>query len=135
MIRPAAVLAALLILGACAPAKTDGGKSADKFAGLDAEILKWRTDIIATDKLCKSTEADKKCQSFEVACKAERELTAEDRSKGVTAHVVAAMVWEGWDPALRQVQSGARTVQFSKAAAGWTRADHAPVNTSSCADL
>ena len=133
--RRAAAAMALLMLGACGQSAQPTGQAQGKFAGLDGEILKWRMDIIASDPLCKNSAADKKCQAFEVSCKAERELTADDRAKGVTAHVVTAMTWEGWDPALRQVQSGARTVQFNRSATGWTRAEHPPVNTTSCADL
>jgi hypothetical protein len=133
--RRAAVVAALSILGACSQASQPSGQATDKFAGLDGEILKWRMGILAEDALCKSQVAEQKCQSFEIACKAERTVTAQDAAKGVTAHVVAAMTWEGFDPKLKQAQSGARAAQFTKTAAGWTRADHAPVNLSSCADL
>lgn len=133
--RRVAAIAALSILGSCSQAGQSGGAGPDKFAGLDGEILKWRMQIVATDPLCKSQAEDQKCQSFEVACKAERTVTPDDRAKGITAHVVTAMTWNGWDPKLKQAQSGSRTAEFTKAAAGWTRADHAPVNMSSCADL
>lgn len=131
----AAAIAALMILGACSPASKSGGGGQDRFAGLDSEILKWRTDILASDPLCKSQVADQKCESFEVACKAERTLTADDQAKGVTARVVAAITWSGFDPKFQHAQSGSRTSEFDKSAAGWTRADHPPVNMSSCADL
>jgi hypothetical protein len=134
--RPAAAVATLLILGGCSQGGQTGGRAApDRFAGLDVEILKWRQEILAIDPLCKSEVAAQKCQSFEVACKAERTVTAQDQAKGITAHVVTAMTFEGYDPKLRQAQSGARTAEFTRAAAGWTRAEHPPVNTSSCADL
>ena len=135
MTRRAAALAALLILGACGQAGHSGGNAADKFAGLDTEILKWRTEIIAADPLCKSQAADQKCESFEVACKAERTVTPADQAKGVTARVVAAMTWSGFDPKFQHAQSGSRTAEFSKTGSGWTRTEHAPVNMSSCADL
>jgi hypothetical protein len=133
--RRVAVIAALSMLGACSQASQSGGQAGDRFAGLDTEILKWRTGIIAADPLCKSQATDQKCQAFEVACKAERPVTADDQAKGVTAHVVAAITWEGWDPKLKQAQSGSRAAQFTKATSGWTRTDHPPVNMSSCADL
>jgi len=133
--RRAAVLAALLLLGACNQPGPSGGQAGDKFAGLDAEILKWRSQILAADPLCRSQAQDQKCQSFEVACKAERNLSPQDQAKGITAHVVAAMSWNGWDPKLRQPQAGSRASEFTKDAAGWTRAEHAPVNMESCADL
>jgi hypothetical protein len=130
-----AVLAALSILGACTQSGTSGGQAADKFAGLDNEILTWRKQIIAADPLCKATAEDQKCQTFEVACKAQRTVTPADQSKGITARVVTAMTWNGFDPKLKQAQAGSRTSEFTKSASGWTRADHAPVNMSSCADL
>jgi hypothetical protein len=133
--RCVAAMAALSILGGCSPSAPAGGQAAGKFAGLDAEILTWRTQIIAADPLCKGTETDQKCQTFEVACKAERTVTPQDTAKGITARVVTAITWNGFDPKLKQAQTGARTSEFTKGPAGWTRADHAPVNMSSCADL
>lgn len=134
MTRRAAAIVALMMLGACRQGGGSAGTAQDRFAGLDGEILKWRSDIIATDPLCKSQVADQKCTSFEVACKAERTVTPQERAKGITAHVVTAMSWNGFDPKLKQPQAGSRTVQFTKSASGWTRADHAPVNLSTCAD-
>jgi hypothetical protein len=128
-------MAALLILGGCNPSSQSSGAVADKFAGLDGAILTWRTSIIAADPLCKATSDEQKCQSFEVACKAERTVTTADQAKGITARVVTAITWSGWDPKLKQAQSGSRTAEFTKSAAGWTRGDHAPVNMTSCADL
>jgi hypothetical protein len=137
--RRAAALVALLILGGVLggcnqPAKT-GGRAADKFAGLDGEILKWRKEIIAADPLCKSQAEGEKCEGFEVACKAERTVTPDDQAKGVTARVVTAMTWNGFDPKFQHAQSGARTAEFVKGGSGWTRAEHGPVNMGSCADL
>ena len=130
-----AAVAVLLILGGCGQGGTSGGQAQDRFAGLDGQILNWRTEIIAVDPLCKSQEKDQKCQSFEVACKAERVVTPADQAKGITAHVVAAISWDGFDPKLKQVQAGSRAAEFTKSAAGWTRTDHAPVNMTTCADL
>jgi len=130
----AAAIAALLILGGCSQAQKTGA-GPDRFAGLDGAILKWRTDILASDPLCGSQAEGQKCQAFEVACKAERTVTPADRAKGITAHVVTAMTWNGWDPKLKQEQTGSRTAEFNKTGSGWTRADHAPVNMESCADL
>ena len=135
LMRRVAVISALSILGACSQATHPAGQAVDKFAGLDAEILKWRTGILASDPLCKSQASDQKCQSFEVACKAERNVTTAEAAKGITAHVVTAMTWSGWDPKLRQPQSGSRTVEFTRAGSSWTRGDHGPVNMESCADL
>ena len=134
--RPAAALAALLILGACNPAATPiGDPSQAKFAGLDAAELQWRKDILANDKLCKSTVDEQKCAKFEVACKSEREVTAADQAKGVTAHVVAMMTFDGFDPNFKQSQSGTRAAEFTKTTKGWTRAEHGPVYMQSCGDM
>jgi len=135
VLRPAGVVATLSLLAACSPASQGGGQAGGKFAGLDGEILKWRTQIIATDPLCKSTAESQKCVGFDVACKAERTVTPADQAKGITARVVTAMTWNGWDPKLKQAQAGARTAEFAKGPAGWTRADHPPVNMSTCADV
>ncbi|THD61053.1 hypothetical protein [Phenylobacterium sp.] len=125
-----------LALSACDKAGSSAaGQGGGKFAGLDGEILNWRQEILASDPLCKATAADQKCQNFEVACKAERALTADDQAKGVSARVVSAITFNGWDPKLKQQQAGSRTAEFDKAGAGWTRKDHPPVNMSSCADL
>jgi hypothetical protein len=128
-----AAAAALLLLAACSPKSASPGQ--DRFAGLDAAILKWRNDIIATDPLCGSQAADQKCQGFEVACKAERTLSADDAAKGITVRVVTAITWNGFDPKFKQPQAGARAAEFAKGASGWLRSGHPPVNMESCADL
>jgi len=132
----AAAFAALLMLGACsqggAPAGAPGG---DKFAGLDGEILKWRQDILASDPLCRSTVADQKCEKFEVACKAERVVTPTEQAQGVTAHVVAMITWDGFDPKFQHAQSGTKAAEFTKGPKGWTRADHGPVYMQTCGDM
>jgi hypothetical protein len=133
-----AASAALTILAALAGCSPSGGPSpADqgKFAGLDGEILKWRQSILAGDPLCRSQAEGEKCESFEVACKAERTVTSQDEASGVSARVVAAMSWNGFDPKFRHAQSGMRAAEFARTKAGWTRADHKPVNPDSCADL
>ena len=137
--RAAAVAALLILAGlssACSPSGSGAAGSGEqsKFAGFEAEIPKWRAQIVAADPLCKSQAKDEKCIGFDVACKAERTVTPQERAKGITAHVVTAMSWNGFDPKLKQPQAGSRTVQFTKSASGWTRADHAPVNLSTCAD-
>jgi hypothetical protein len=134
--RRATALAALLILGGCSQGgQAGGGAPADKFAGLDSQILTWRKEIIATDPLCKATAEDQKCQSFEVACKAERTVTPADQAKGVSAQVVVMMTWNGFDQKFKHPQSGTLAAQFTKAGAGWTRAPHGPVYMQTCADL
>jgi hypothetical protein len=145
-IRPA-TLAGLLIpalilggaLGGCSPsgssvtsvAKGDEGK----FAGLDDEILKWRKEIIATNPLCQSKASDQKCESFEVACKAERTVTPEEQAKGVVGHVVAMVAWNGFDPKFQHAQSSTQVAEFTKTKVGWTRAPHKAVYMQSCGDM
>jgi hypothetical protein len=122
-------------IGGCSPSGPSASPDQGKFAGLDGELLKWRKDILATDPLCKSQAEGEKCESFEVACKGERALTAADPADGVTARVVAAMSWNGFDPKFKHGQSGMRAAEFAKGKAGWSRSEHKPVNPTSCADL
>jgi hypothetical protein len=137
----AAALAALLILGSalggCGPSASSGGASpaADKFAGLDGEILAWRKEIIAGDPLCKSQVADQKCDSFEVACKAERTVTPDEQSKGVTGHVVTMLTWNGFDLKFQHAQSGTQVAEFTRTAQGWSRAKHGAVYMQNCGDM
>jgi hypothetical protein len=136
----AAALAALMFplatLGGCGPAgQPAGGGDQGKFAGLDGQILNWRKAIIASDPLCTSQAEGEKCEGFEVACKAERTITAEDRARGVTARVVASITWNGFDAKFRHPQNGTRAAEFIRGRAGWSQAEHTPVNMSTCADL
>jgi hypothetical protein len=131
--RPAAVLAALLMLGACSqPDKTAG---TDKFAGLDKEILTWRQDILKSDKLCQSQAEGQKCEGFEVTCKAERTITPDETARGVSAKVVAALNFSGFDQTFKQPQTGQATALFTNTKGAWSRAVHTSVNPNTCADL
>lgn len=136
----AAALAALLILGTalsgCEKAsQTDAPATADPYAGLEAEILKWRGEIVKTDALCQSHAEGQKCDSFEVVCKAQRAITPAEAAKGVTAKLVAGLNWNGFDTQHKQTQSVLRAAQFTRAHGVWTRAEHTSVNPESCADL
>ena len=150
-----AAVAALMILGGALVACSKGG-SATTASGasgpaaasapggdqatalndsLKPEMDRWRTEIIASDPLCKQTSAEQKCKNFSVECKGARDLKADDGGKGITSRVVAAMTFNGWDPKLKQSQDGARAAEFVKTAAGWTHSDHPPVNLSTCGDM
>jgi hypothetical protein len=131
--KHAAALAALLMLGACGQTQ----KTADegKFAGLDREILAWRQDILKTDALCQSKVEGQTCESFEVVCKAERTITPDEAGRGVTAKVVAALTWNGFDPEFKQAQTGTAAALFTRAGGAWTRTPHTSVSPSTCADL
>jgi hypothetical protein len=122
-----------LILGACN--QSAKSTAADKFAGLDGQILTWRQEILKGDKLCQSQAEGQKCEGFEVVCKAERAVTPDDQAKGVTAKVVAALNWNGFDPKFKQSQRATAAALFTRANGAWTRAEHPPVNLSTCADL
>jgi len=131
--RPAAALAALLLLGACSQAEKSAGEG--KFAGLDGEILTWRQDILKGDKLCRSQAEGQKCEGFEVVCKAERTIAPQEAARGVTAKVVAALNWNGFDSTFKQAQVGTATALFTRTKGTWSRADHTSVNPGTCADL
>ena len=130
----AAAVAALLLLAGCSKTETAGSQTQDKYAGLDQAILKWHADILAADPLCKGV-GDQKCVNFTVSCKVEHPLAADDPAHGVTARVIAAMTWNGYDLKLKQAQDGAQAAEFAKGPTGWTRLAHKPVNMDSCADL
>ncbi len=139
----AATLAALLIFGSALSGCGPNGSSVTsvtkgdegKFSGLDGEILNWRKEIIATDPLCQSKVDDQKCESFEVACKAERTLTPDEQAKGVVGHVVAMVAYNGFDPKFQHAQSGTQVAEFTKTANGWTRAKHGAVYMQNCGDM
>jgi hypothetical protein len=131
--RRAAALAALMMLGACSQA--DKASSGDKFAGLDGQVLAWRQEIVKTDKLCQSQAEGEKCTGFDVACKAERTITPEEAARGVTAKVVAALNWNGFDTKFKQAQTGSAVALFTNTKGAWSRAPHTSVNPSTCADL
>jgi hypothetical protein len=131
--RPAAAIAALLMLGACGQADKSAGN--DKFAGLDKEILSWRQEILKSDKLCQSQAEGEKCVGFEVTCKAERTITPDDQARGVTVKVVAALNWNGFDPKFKQAQTGQATALFTNTKGAWSRTEHTSVNPKTCADL
>ena len=122
------ILAAAAVLASCSPKAKSGAEA--KYDGLDGAILAWRQEILKTDKACLAKAEG--CQAFEVRCKGEREITATDQAKGVTAKLVVAMNWEGWDPVRSEYRSQSGFSEFTKVDGGWLRAATAPVNMSSC---
>lgn len=136
MIRPAVATALLaLCLAACSP--SGGGKSgaSDPYAGLDTQILAWRTSIEASHPACASKVEGKGCQDFQVMCKAAQDISADEAAKGVKAKVVAAMTFAGRNPDGSTGKSGSSFATFSKTAEAWTRAEAKPVNMTTCATL
>lgn len=122
------VAAAALALASCSDAGAP--KAPDKYAGLDQEILTWRTDLMKTDPAC-SAKADA-CSAFEVGCKGERPITPAEAAKGVTAKVVVAMSWTAVDPKSGVSSPVAGVKQFEKVGGAWTSRTVGPVNLSTC---
>ena len=135
VIRPLAALAVcgLFLLGACSPAANKAG-SDDPNAGLDAQILDWRTALEATHPACAGKVDGKGCDSFQVTCKAMQEITPDEKAKGITAQIVASMSFNGRgaDGAGRP---GSAFALFSKAGGVWTRVESPPINMSTCASM
>lgn len=127
-----ALVLGLLLVAGCSQQKP--ATANDPFAGLDQAILTWKADISASDASCKPKAAGQKCEMFEVSCKAQRVITADEQAKGVTAKVVADMSWNGFDKD-GAPQSASAAALFEKANGAWTRAKYKPVNPESCADL
>jgi hypothetical protein len=130
-----ASLTALACLSLAACSGGDGGAASsaagggDKFAGLDEQIQTWRNDIRTSHKLCAGTT----CQDFQVTCKGDRELTADDAAKGVTARLVSAMTFNAQGEAEGDLKPGSSFVEFTKTGGTWSRADTEPVNLTTCA--
>ena len=134
MIKPAVAAAlAALLLSACS--QGDQASSGDPTAGLDQQILAWRTAIEAGHTACATKVEGKGCQDFQVMCKAYQEIDSAETAKGVTAQVVAAMTFAGRNPDGSTGKSGSAFAVFSKADNAWTREEVPPVNMSSCAPL
>ena len=131
--RAAPVLLALLMLGACSGSQQPGAPGDDKFAGLDGEITAWRADLLKTTKACAEAPSGKACEIFEVACKGELPITSAETAKGVTAKVVVAMTFNGWEPRTEEFKPTSAFARFARGKSGWTRSETAPVNLSTCA--
>jgi hypothetical protein len=130
-LAPALFLGALLLAGCSGKQQA---ASNDPYAGLSDEILKWKTELAATDISCKRAPAGQKCSMFEVSCKAQRPIMPQEQAAGVSAKVVADLTWSGFDDKGRD-QPASAAAEFSKAGGAWTRGPAKPVNPDSCADL
>ncbi len=129
MIRPV-IAAALFMLAACG--ESPAPQASDPYSGLAPEILAWRTDLEASHPACTAKVEGKGCESFEVTCKGAKGLTKSDRAGGMSAKVVAAMVFQGrGGPG--GGKPGSAFAEFSKAGGQWTRAENGPVNLTTCA--
>jgi len=134
IVRPAAALAAVLVLSACSPGG-DAASSSDPNAGLDAEILAWRNDLEASHPACATKVEGKGCEAFEVTCKGLQELTPEEQAKGITTQVVAAIRFSGRMADGSTGKPGSAFAEFSKTDGQWTRTEAKPVNLSTCAPV
>lgn len=136
MTRPvvAATLFAVL-LTACSQGGGSKPASNDPYAGLDTEILAWRTSIEAGHPACAAKVEGKGCQDFQVMCKGARDVSPEDAAKGVTAQIVAAMTFAGRNADGSTGKSGSSFALFSKTGDAWTRSESPPVNMTTCAQL
>ena len=136
MIKPA-VAASLLavLLAACSQGGGSKPASSDPYAGLDTEILAWRTSIEAGHPACATKVEGKGCQDYQVMCKGARDVGPEDAAKGVKAQVVAAMTFAGRNPDGSTGKSGSSFALFSKTGDAWARSESPPVNMTTCAQL
>ncbi|WP_148216916.1 hypothetical protein [Phenylobacterium zucineum] len=131
ILRPVA-LGAVLLLAACSSGG-DSASSSDPYAGLDAQVLSWRTDIETNHPACATKVEGKGCEGFEVTCKGAQELSAEEQAQGITAQVVAAMRFSGRNADGSTGKPGSAFAEFSKTGDAWTRAETRPVNLTTCA--
>ena len=134
MLKPASATAALLMLAACSSG-TPKENPNDPYAGLEPEIVAWTKDVEATHPVCQTKIAGKGCEGFEVTCKGARDITPEDKAKGVTAKVVASVRFSQKTSDGSTGKSGSAFAEFSRANAKWTRVEAMPVNPSTCAAL
>lgn len=136
MIRPVAAASLVaLLLSACSPGGGATPKSDDPYAGLDTQIVAWRTAIEAGHSACATKVEGKGCQDFQVMCKAMQEISPEEAAKGVKAKVVAAMTFAARSPDGSTGKSGSSFADFSKTGETWTRTEAKPVNMTTCATL
>ncbi len=136
MIRPAAAASLVaLLLSACSQGGGATPASSDPYAGLDTEIVAWRTAVETTHPACATKVEGKGCQDFQVMCKGAQDVAPDDAAKGVTAKVISAMTFAGRNPDGSTGKSGSSFALFSKTGDAWTRTEATPVNLTTCAPL
>ena len=109
--------------------------SDDPYAGLDAGILSWRTNLEATHPACATKFEGAGCEAFQVTCKAAQDISSAEKARGVSAKVVAAMSFLGRNADGSTDRPGSATALFSKTKDAWTRREAAPVNLTTCAPV
>ena len=132
-LKSAASILSAFALSACGQGGAASGAGGDPYAGVDAEIRAWRAAIESENPLCAAKVEGQGCEAFEVACKGARELTPADRAAGVSARLVAAMIFQGREPDGSTSRPGSAFATFTKADGTWTRTESEPVNLSTCA--
>jgi hypothetical protein len=136
VIRPACAAALFAVsLAACSQGGGTQTTSSDPNAGLDTEILAWRTSIEAEHPACAAKVEGKGCQDFQVMCKGAQDIDADKAAKGVTSQIVAIMTFAGRNPDGSTGKSGSAFATFSKSGGAWTRVEAKPVNLNTCAAL
>jgi hypothetical protein len=138
VIRTIAVSGALFGLALALSACSQGGDKTDPndpYSGLDPQIVAWRDAIEAQHPACKAKVEGKGCVDFQVMCKAAQDISPDEKAKGITAQVVAAMTFDAKTPDGGTGKSGSAFALFSKAGGKWTRAEAKPVKMDSCAPL
>lgn len=134
VIRPVLAAGFAVVIAAC----SQGGAATDPndpYAGLDPQILAWRTDIEASHPTCATKVEGKGCEGFEVRCKGAQEIGPDDAARGVTAQVISAMTFVARNPDGSTGKPGSAFALFSKAGGEWSRAEAMPVNLTTCAAL
>ena len=128
--RYAVLTLALLVLGACSQQAGDTA-SADqgKFAGLEPQIVAWRTAIEAESPVCTAKTDSRGCQGFAVTCKRERPVTPEEAAHGVSARLVAAMTYSS---RAADARPGSAVAEFTRTNGAWSRAPAEAVNMATC---
>lgn len=135
MTKTLAAVIALVALTACSSGGKPAGNAGDPYAGLDTQILAWRTELETSHPACKTKVEGKGCQDFQVMCKAAQEITPDETAKGVTAQVVAAMTFAGRNADGSTGKSGSAFAVFSKSGDAWARTEAQPVNLTTCAPV
>lgn len=135
MIRVAAVASAVLALAACSQGGGEQASSSDPYAGHEALIASWRTDIEASHPVCQRKVSGQGCETFQVTCKAAQTITPEEQAKGVTAKLVAAMTFAARSEDGSAGKPGSAFATLSNTNGQWTRAESGPVNLTTCAPV
>jgi hypothetical protein len=129
----AAAAAAAMTLAGCQQKAAPAAQGAEaKFAGLEVAIIDWRNDIKKTEAACHESAPGKGCQNFEVACKAERTVAADEQARGVAAKVVAGMSWLAWDEKRAEAMPASGFVEFTNTSGAWSHGAPMKGNLSTC---